>query len=236
MTTITGSNGQFSSSFLDAVNGTGGSSGASGSSSASGSSATSLQNNFLQLLVAQMNNQDPLNPMDNSQVTSQLAQISTVSGLNQLNTTLSSITGQINSSQNLQAAGLVGKGVLVPGSTVGVSGGQATPFGVQLPAAADTVTVDIVSPSGATVRTLHEGALAAGPQVLTWDGKDNNGVTVADGSYTVKVTATANGQNVGPTALNYQVVSSVVTGANGAPSLNLGTGGVVSLSSVQEIL
>ncbi|MBU6493475.1 MAG: flagellar hook assembly protein FlgD, partial [Burkholderiales bacterium] len=75
-----------------------------------------------------------------------------------------------------------------------------------------------------------------GPQVLTWDGKDNNGVTVADGSYTVKVSATANGQNVGPTALNYQVVSSVVTGANGAPSLNLGTGGVVSLSSVQEIL
>ncbi|GAB3630442.1 flagellar basal body rod modification protein [Pandoraea terrae] len=242
MATINTSNtGNFTQTFLDSVNGTASNS----SSSASSGGAGDLQNSFLKLLVAQMNNQDPLNPMDNSQVTSQLAQISTVSGITQLNTTLSSVTSQLNSTQSLQAAALVGKGVLVPGNGIGV-GTQtatdgtktttATPFGFELPAGADKVTIEIKDSTGKVVRTVNAGALDAGVQALTWDAKDDAGATVADGKYTISVSATANGTSVNPTALSYAQVQSVVASTTGSPLLNVGTGTNVKLGDVREIL
>ncbi len=95
-------------------------------------SAADLQSNFLTLLVTQLQNQDPTNPMDNSQLTTQLAQINTLSGIEKLNTTLGSISGQINSGQSLQATTLIGHGVMVDGTQVLVGSGQTTPFGVSL--------------------------------------------------------------------------------------------------------
>lgn len=100
------------------------SSSSTSSSGSSTSSAADLQNQFLTLLVAQMKNQDPTNPMDNSQLTSQLAQISTLNGIEQLNTTLGSISGQIDNSQQLQSASLIGRGVMVPGTTIRRAVGQ----------------------------------------------------------------------------------------------------------------
>ncbi len=88
------------------------------SSSLTGSNAADLQSSFLTLLVAQLKNQDPTNPMENNELTSQLAQISTVSGIEKLNTTLGSISGQIDNSQSLQASNLIGHGVMIPGTTV----------------------------------------------------------------------------------------------------------------------
>ncbi len=85
------------------------------SSSLTGSSASDLQSSFLTLLVAQLKNQDPTNPMQNNELTTQLAQISTVSGIEKLNTTLGSVSGQIDNSQSLQAANLIGHGVMIPG-------------------------------------------------------------------------------------------------------------------------
>src|SRR5450759_4503359 len=96
--------------------------------SATGSSADSEQR-FLKLLVTQLNNQDPLNPLDNAQLTSQLAQMSTVSGVEKLNTTLQSLVDQSGSSQVLQAAFLIGRTVLVPGNQVTLSAGAPTPLG-----------------------------------------------------------------------------------------------------------
>ncbi|AJP59191.1 flagellar basal body rod modification protein [Pandoraea vervacti] len=231
----------FSQNFLDSINGTANSS----SSKSSAGSADDLQNSFLKLLVAQMNNQDPLNPMDNSQVTSQLAQISTVSGITQLNTTLSSVTSQLNSTQSLQAAALVGKGVLIPGTNIGVGSTKAddgtvtktaTPFGFELPSDADTVKIEIKDSTGKTIRTVNAGALDAGVQALTWDAKDDAGVDVADGKYTLSVTATANGKAITPTLLSYAQVQSVVASTTGSPLLNVGTGSNIKLSDVREIL
>lgn len=85
-----------------------------GSSSLTGSSASDLQSSFLTLLVAQLKNQDPTNPLQNNELTTQLAQISTVSGIEKLNTTLGSVSGQLNSSQSLQASNLIGHGVMIP--------------------------------------------------------------------------------------------------------------------------
>ena len=89
-----------------------------GSSSLTGNSASDLQGSFLTLLVAQLKNQDPTNPMQNNELTTQLAQISTVSGIEKLNTTLGAVSGQIDNSQSLQASNLIGHGVMIPGTTI----------------------------------------------------------------------------------------------------------------------
>ena len=150
-----------------------------GVNTASGSLTTSnaadLQSSFLTLLVAQLKNQDPTNPMDNSQLTSQLAQISTVSGIEKLNTSLGSISGQIDSSQSLQASSLIGHGVMIPGGSVLAGKGSdgaasTTPFGVELTQAADKATATITDSTGKVVRTLDLGNLSAGVHSFTWDG------------------------------------------------------------------
>ncbi|HET7223261.1 MAG TPA: flagellar hook assembly protein FlgD, partial [Rhodanobacteraceae bacterium] len=170
--------------------------------------ASDLQNHFMTLLVTQLKNQDPLNPMDNSQMTSQLAQINTVSGIQDLNTTLKGITGQINAGQSLQAAALIGKGVLVPGDRVLVgSDGTTTPFGLELGAAADDVQVSITDGSGKVVRSFDLGALDAGTQSFTWDGKLDDGTQAPQGAYTVSIKAASGGQPVGVTGLNYALVT-----------------------------
>ncbi len=111
---------------------TGASSATAASSSATGTSAQSLSDTFLKLLVAQMKNQDPLNPVDNSQVTSQMAQISTVTGISSLNSTVSQLVSQLQQSQALQSTQLAGHTVLVPGSSLtlastGASGSSSPP-------------------------------------------------------------------------------------------------------------
>ncbi len=133
---------------------------ATGSSSLIGSNASYLQSSFLTLLGAQLINQDPTNPMQNNELTTQLAQISTVSGFDKLNTTLGSVSGQIDNSQSLQAANLIGHGVMIPGTTIlagtittdGTSTTTTTPFGVELQQPADKVTATIKDASGKVVR------------------------------------------------------------------------------------
>ena len=104
----------------------------SGTTATGTNSASDLQGSFLTLLVAQLKNQDPTNPLQNNELTTQLAQISTVSGIEKLNTTLGSISGQLDNNQSLQASTLIGHGVMIPGQTVLVGKGTSTPFGVEL--------------------------------------------------------------------------------------------------------
>src|SRR5690606_27422467 len=122
----------------------------------------STQDRFLTLLVTQLRNQDPLNPMDNAEVTSQIAQLSTVTGINQLNNTWLARSGQMNVSQSMQPANLIGKAVLVPGDKIRLGSDPAdpgsketTPFGVDLLAPAATVTAHIVDAAGQVVRQLE---------------------------------------------------------------------------------
>ncbi|QIZ47660.1 flagellar hook assembly protein FlgD [Dickeya zeae] len=208
---------------------------ATSTSSISGSSAADLQNSFLTLLVAQLKNQDPTNPMDNNQLVSQLAQLNTVSGIEKLNTTLGSISTQINSNQSIQAASLIGRGVLVPGTSVLVGKETTTPFGVELESAADSVSVNITDSSGKVVRTMDLGALSAGVHAYSWDGKAADGTAAPDGSYTISVSATSNGTQQVVQALNYAYVNGVVTNSSGA-LLDLGLSGQSTLDNVRQIL
>ncbi len=230
-TTIGGSTATVSQQLLDTMNGT-----SSSSSSSSGTSASDLQSTFLQLLVAQLQNQDPTNPMDSSQMTSQLAEINTVSGIQQLNTSLSSLSTQLSAGQNAQAALLIGSTVLAPGSSAAVSSGNAPQLGVTLPAAVSDVKLTITNSAGKVVNTLDLGAQSAGTVPVTWNGKDSSGNTVADGTYTITASATTNGQSATATALVASQVQGVVQQPDGNPSLSLANGKTVPLSSVGAIL
>lgn len=198
-------------------------------------SSADLQQQFLKMLVAQLNNQDPLNPMDNSQLTSQLAQMSTVSGIENLNTTLTSLVNQTGANQTLQAASMIGHQVLTPGSSVTLANGAATPFGINVQGPADTVTVTVTDAGGHVVRTMNVGALPQGAKTLSWDGKSDAGIAEGNGSYTIAVTAAAGGSSVAANTLTYSQVTSVAQGGSGV-TLNLNTGGTAALSDVQQFL
>jgi flagellar basal-body rod modification protein FlgD len=232
-TTINGS-GTISQSLLNAVNGTS-STPSSPSSSPSGTSSTDLQKTFLQLLVTQLQNQDPTNPMDSSQMTTQLAQINTVTGISQLNASLSSLSTQLNAGQSAQSSLLIGKSVLAPGSAVTLKSGTATGMGVKLANAVSDLQVSIKDSAGKIVRTLDLGAQAAGTAPVTWDGKDTTGASAADGSYTITATGTINGQPATATTLAASQVTSVVQQSDGTPGLTLANGGTVALTSVAQI-
>jgi len=191
------------------------------------------QARFYKLLVAQMKNQDPTNPMDNSQMTSQIAQMNTVSGINQLNTTVQSLASTLQGSQAMQSASLLGRNVLVAGTSLQLLQGQAA-FGANLSQAVDTANVTIQDSAGKTVRTLALGAQPAGIQNFAWDGSTDAGKTAADGAYTFELQASQNAQPVTTTTLSSGQVQSVSMASTGL-KLNLSGLGSVVFSDLQQV-
>jgi flagellar basal-body rod modification protein FlgD len=127
---------------------------------------------FLALLVAQMQNQDPLNPMDNAQVTSQMAQINTVNGIEKLNTTVENLSGQFTQLQAMQSTSLVGRDVVVPGNRVDINDGVGQ-GGFQLDGPADSVKIEVLSAGGVVLDTLDLGAQGAGMGSFNWPAGTN---------------------------------------------------------------
>lgn len=242
--TTIGGGGTVSQQLLNAVNGSSSSSGASSTSTSTSTdpnSATSLQKTFLQLLVTQLQNQDPTNPMDSSQMTAQLAQINTVTGISQLNTTLTSLASQLSAGQNAQASLLIGQNVLVPaaatGATSTVSSGASSGFGVSLSSAVSDLTVTIKNSSGAVVNTLDFGAQQAGTVPVSWKPVDSSGNTLPDGTYSISAAGTSTtGATATVTALTGAQVRSVVQQSDGSTGLLLNNGNTVGMSSVSAIL
>lgn len=198
------------------------------------SGAAAAQDRFMTLLVTQMKNQDPLNPMDNAQVTSQLAQLSTVTGIDKMNTTLESLISSFQSNQSLQATNMIGHGVLVPGASVALANGEGV-LGVELAEPADKVQVTIRDMAGKLVHTIDIGSMKAGMQQLQWDGATDNGGAAANGQYVFDVTAMRAGEKVDVTKLAFGKVDSVSTGAQGV-KLNLPGLGAVNFTDVRQIL
>ena len=196
--------------------------GATSGSSAAGAAAT--QDKFLALLVAQLKNQDPLSPMDNAQVTSQLAQINTVQGIESLNTTLQSLMGSYSTSQSMQAASMVGRYVFTEGHDMALADGSAV-AGFTLDNPADKVVVTVTGPNGQVVHTSTLTNLDAGTNTFQWDGKADNGNASAAGNYTFTVTATNGGQKITSTPLTVSRVDSVINGSSG-PLLHTSNGSV----------
>ncbi|HEX7156520.1 MAG TPA: flagellar hook assembly protein FlgD [Burkholderiaceae bacterium] len=211
---------------------------ATASTGPTASSPQDLSKTFLSLLVAQLNNQDPLNPVDNSQITSQMAQISTVTGINNMNSSISQLMSQFQQSEAIQAAQLNGHSVMVAGSGIALaSGSGAGAVGAfDVATAADTVTVQIKDANGAVVRSMQLGAESTGLHDFAWDGMTDAGAQAAAGSYTFSVTASAGGNAVTSNTYGAQQVVGVAPQADGTTQLVLGNGSQVAYSSVKQIL
>lgn len=204
------------------------------SSSASGSSEVSQQN-FLTLLTAQLKNQDPTKPMDNSQFVSQLAQISTVSGIQGLQTSIEALSSSLTSNQTLQAANLVGHQVLVAGGQAYKSADGQMQGAVQN-SASGAVKVGIYNAGGELVKSLDLGTQASGLVNFSWDGSTDSGDTAAAGTYTIKATVTgSDGKATALTTYGAAPVAGVEV-ANNTVTLDLTGLSAVSLSGVRQIL
>ena len=197
-------------------------------------SAEAMSSNFLKMLVTQMQYQDPTNPVSSSDMTSQLAQISTVQGISDLNKTVTSVLDNLKLNQLNQNANLIGRSVATPGQNFSLTNGQAK-FGLDIPSPADRVSVSIVNAGGQTVQTLNLGSQPAGVLPINWNGISSSGSKVADGNYSLQINATSAGKPIAATGLQYAKVSSVSSGANGS-TLNLDNKQAVSGSSVKQIL
>jgi flagellar basal-body rod modification protein FlgD len=191
------------------------------------------KDNFLKLLVTQMKYQDPMNPMDSAQMTSQIAQLNTVEGINQLNATVSNLQASLMASQSMQSASLIGKTILADGNSISLLNGSAN-LSMRLEGAAESVIVDVINSSGRIIKTTNLGANAAGIQSFTWDGSTNEGGTAPNGQYTFQVNAKKLNQTVAVTPLIQATVSGVEVTSAG-PQLSLNNGTNIALSTVRGV-
>ncbi len=205
-------------------------------STTSTSSTSSLgQADFLKLMTEQLKNQDPLKPLDNSAFLGQLAQFSTVQGIETLNTNFSTLSSSLTNDQMLKGAELVGHQVLVPSTSLAISADGSTTDGVVIAPSAGDITVEIKNDSGETVRKLSLTATGNGEVPFSWDGKDASGNALPAGTY--KATATHLTAAGASTALNTYVnatVDSVTVGSSGL-YVNLANLGSTPIDNVIRI-
>jgi flagellar basal-body rod modification protein FlgD len=189
---------------------------------------------FLKLLVAQMKNQDPLNPLDNAAVTTQLAQINTVQGIEKLNASVQKMVERDGTADTTDAAAMIGRSVLVEGNALELPADGVARGGFELSKAATAVRIDVLDRTGTTVDTLTRSNLPAGLQTFEWDGKVS-GRTLDAGNYTLRIAAANADQKVEVTPMSAVPVQAVVRGADGV-ALQLGAFGSRPLSEVRGIL
>lgn len=194
------------------------------------------QEDFLSLLTTQLAYQDPTKPVDNAEMVSQMAQISTVDGITSLNSAVSDLSTVVTSSQALMASSLVGQKVLLPSSTGymesggGISGVIATGEG------ASDLTISIKNSSGAVVYQTTVSGDQTGNVAFNWDGKDSNGNVLAEGKYTVSATGLVDGKSQSLSGLVYGKVNSVTLGSSStSTALNINGLGSIELGNILEV-
>jgi len=201
----------------------------------SNASTTLNQADFLTLMTAQMKNQDPFNPVDNTQMIAQMAQMSSVAGITQMNTTLSGIATKLGATTTADALSYVGKNVLTAGSTAYARTTGGITGAVELGAASTETNVTISDASGQVLKTIALGAQPAGTVSYDWDGNNDAGTSAGTGPYTVSVAATNNGTDVTATGLVWAPVESVSLPASGTPVLQVTGLGSVDLTAVRKV-
>ncbi len=189
---------------------------------------------FLTLQTTQLKNQDPLSPMENAEVTSQLAQMSTVDGIERLNSMFKAFLEGQSANDSMQAAALVGRGVLVEGKHLALTEAGAI-GGFELDGAADKVVLSIKDAAGLEVKQIQIDDLEAGSQNFVWDGTANDGARAADGVYTLDLSATLDGEKVTGRSLEFGAVTSVIRGPKGT-DFQVGTLGVFKYDDIKQIL
>ena len=198
------------------------------------------QADFIELLVAQVKNQDPSKPMDPSQFMNQLAQFSTVNGVQELNTAFGSLSDKLASGQSIQAAALVGRTVMAPGGETVLNDSGGISGQLELPEASNGVTLKIYNARGELVRSLPLGPSEAGTLQFNWDGFTDSGEAAGGGRYQVTAEALIGGETQAlavsvATRIDSVTLNQDAAGTPQAATLNLAGGGSVPLGSVQQI-
>ena len=215
------------------------SSSSSSQSSGLGTSTTLDENDFLNMLITELKNQDPTNPLQSTDLAAQLAQFSQVSELQTMNTNIQNATNAnlvlTQSINNTMAATLIGKEVKVNSSTIAYDGTTQPSVGVTLSGNAADVQVQIKDSNGNVVRTIDAGPKLSGDNIIAWDGKDDSGNQAQAGNYSFAVTATDSaGSAVSSASYGLGVVQGVRYGSSG--TVLIVNGADINLSDVQEIL
>lgn len=194
------------------------------------------QDQFMQLLIAQLKNQDPLQPQENGQFLSQLAQFDTATGIKDLQDSFSSFSSTMQSSSALQASSLVGRSVLAPGGYSQLETGNPVVGEVELAASTTNLTLEIVDSAGQTVKTINMGTQASGSVDFSWDGTDDSGNALPPGGYKINAYADVGTEKIAQEVLVSAKVDSVTIGQGGqGMRLNLAGLGSINLSEVKEI-
>jgi len=193
-----------------------------------------MQDRFLKLLVAQLNNQDPMNPLDNAQMTTQMAQINTVTGLQTLNLTMQGIAEQISAMQALQGMTMVGRSVLCEGDTLALEDGSGQGAFV-LPGAASEVKVEIVTAGGKVLDSLELGAQGQGQHSFTWDASKITADTAKMGELHFRVVASGNDGPMAAVPLMHAKVTATGMDA-GALTLTLENGTTVRYADIRGVV
>jgi flagellar basal-body rod modification protein FlgD len=201
------------------------------SAAASSTSGSDTTESFLKLLVTQLQNQDPLNPMDNAEMTSQLAQINTVSGLETVNQSIQALNTQFVQMQALQGASLVGRDVTVEGNRLAIDENGRAQAGFALAGPADSVRVDILDGAGRVVDTMDLGAQDSGRQGFEWDA---TGYPDAN-AYSFRVSATLGAGEVAATPLMLDRVTSVALDGTSGLVLSLERSGQVPYGDIHAL-
>jgi flagellar basal-body rod modification protein FlgD len=203
--------------------------------SAAGTKSTLDQTDFLKLMTAQLNHQDPFSPVDNTQMVAQMAQFSSVAGISEMNSTLKALSTKLGSTSATEAVGFVGRTVLTEGATAYERSSGGITGAVELDGDATDVDVTIADKAGNTVRTMQLGKQDQGTVTYDWDGKDGAGNAVAAGPYTVTVGAANAGKTVTSRGLVWAPVQSASVSASGAATLNVTGIGPVSTTAIRSI-
>lgn len=195
------------------------------------------QQDFMTLMITQFRNQDPFKPMENGEFLGQLAQFSTVSGIDSLNGAFAGLASAVQGEQALQAANLVGRTVLAAKDVAYLTDGGSIAGAVELGTSAASVQVEITDANGQLVRRLEVGGQEAGMASFTWDGRNENGDVAPAGHYLVTALAVRGNNVESVEPLIETSIESVSLGQYGeGMTLNLPGGETMSLAQVRRII
>ncbi|WP_250658525.1 flagellar hook assembly protein FlgD [Alkalimarinus coralli] len=193
------------------------------------------KNEFMELMVAQLNNQNPLEPQENGEFIAELAQFSSLEEMQSLTATVEGFTSSYQSTQALQASAMVGRSVLVNASTGPTSVAGTISGVVDLPASTSDLRISVLNESGELVNQYDMGQQLAGQVSFLWDGKNNTGDQMPAGRYTIKAEASYSGKTEQVATMLSANVDSVSIGSNSAITLNLAGMGGVPLNEIRQI-
>ena len=229
-------NSTISSDVLSMLNKKNGAGNDTANSSSGADKNTMGQDSFMKLLVTQLKNQNPLNPQDNTAFVAQLAQFSSLQGIQNLNTTVNSLVSGMQSSQALQASALVGRTVEVESSSAYLPKDGYVRGTMALENSTGSLQLNIYDSDKKLVLQKELGAADAGDIPFAWDGTNSAGETVGPGNYTFEVLARDNGKSTKVTTYLGHNVDIVTVGGNQSVTLNVDGVGQIALSEVKNIL